>query len=48
MEEHSEERGEKREEMLKWFADNGIDETKLRDYLRPEGRGEGRGMGMPR
>lgn len=44
--EHLEERGEKREEMQKWFSDNGIDQTKLRDYLRPIGRG--RGMGMPR
>lgn len=44
MEEHDEERGKKKEEMQKWFADNGIDESKLRDYLRPEGRGEGRGF----
>lgn len=45
MDSHIEERGAKREEMQKWFTDNGIDETKLRDYLRPEGKGEGRGMG---
>lgn len=45
MEEHEEERSEEREAMQKWFSDNGIDETKLRDYLRPEGKGMGDGRG---
>ena len=43
MQEHFEERGEERAEMQKWFTDNGIDETKLREYLRPEGKGMGMG-----
>lgn len=46
MEEHMGERQQNREEMQSWFREQGIDETKLRDYLRPEGKGEGRGMGM--
>lgn len=50
MEEHIGERRENREEMQNWFKDQGIDEVKLREYMRPEskGMGEGRGMGMPR
>ena len=45
MQEHMGERQQNREEMQSWFKEQGIDETKLRDYLRPEGRGDGRGMG---
>lgn len=48
MEEHIGERRENREEMQKWFTDNGIDELKLRDYLRPFGKAEGRRMSMGR
>lgn len=48
MQEHMGERQANRTEMQNWFKEKGIDETKLRDYLRPEGQGhgEGRGMGM--
>ena len=48
MEEHIGERRENREEMQNWFKSQGIDETKLREYMRPvgKGNGEGRGMGM--
>ncbi len=45
IEDHIGEKQANRDEMQKWFADNNIDETKLREYLRPTGRGEGRGMG---
>lgn len=53
MEEHFGERpaqGRDREEMQNWFKAQGIDETKLREYMRPVGKGygESRGMGMPR
>lgn len=50
MEDHSGERQTNRSEIQKWFEDNNVDETKLREYLRPEGRGmrEGRGMGVGR
>lgn len=48
MEEHIGERRENREEMQNWFKSQGIDESKLREYMRPvgKGNGEGRGMGM--
>ena len=46
IDEHLGERQQNREEMQAWFSDQGIDETKLYEYLRPSGRGEGRGMGM--
>ena len=34
--------------MQNWYKNEGIDELKLREYMRPEGRGngDGRGMGM--
>lgn len=48
MQEHMGERQQNREEMQAWFSGQGIDETKLREYLRPANRGEGRGMGMGR
>lgn len=50
MEEHLGEKRANRAEMQKWFADNNIDETKLRDYLRPAGKddGQGRGYGLGR
>ncbi len=48
VEEHMGERQQNRGELQAWFSEQGIDETKLRDYLGPVGRGEGRGMGMPR
>jgi len=34
MQEHQAERKENREEMKKWFSDNGIDQSKLAKYLR--------------
>lgn len=37
MQEHQAERKEHREEMKKWFSDNGIDQAKLAKYLRFEG-----------
>ncbi len=46
MEEHIGERRENREEMQNWYKSEGIDETKLREYLRPEGKGNGEGRGM--
>jgi len=45
MEEHKGERMQNREEMQKWFTEQGIDETKLRDYLGFGGQGKGPGMG---
>lgn len=45
IEDHIGEKQANRDEMQKWFADNNIDETKLREYLRPANRGDGRGMG---
>ncbi len=50
MEEHIGERQANRAEMQNWYKDQGIDETKLREYMRPEGKGngEGRGYGMGR
>ncbi len=45
MDEHIGEKRANRAEMQKWFADNNIDETKLRDYLRPAGKGDGQGRG---
>lgn len=44
MQTHQEERGQNREEMQNWFKEQGIDQTKLRNYLGDRGRG-GRGMG---
>jgi hypothetical protein len=47
MEENFEKRKENREEMQNWFKEQGIDELKLREYLKPDmkdGR-HGRGMG---
>lgn len=44
MEEHQAQRNQNREEMQNWFEEQGIDQTKLRDYLGMGGRG-GRGMG---
>lgn len=35
MQEHMGERQQNREEMQAWFSGQGIDETKLREYLRP-------------
>lgn len=49
MQEHQGQRGQNREEMQNWFEEQGIDETKLRDYLGPGGHGErrmGPGLGM--
>ena len=48
MEEHIGERRENREEMQNWFKSQGIDESKLREYLRPVGKGnrEGRQRGI--
>jgi hypothetical protein len=50
MDEHIGERRTNRTEMQNWYKSEGIDETKLREYMRPEGKGmgEGRGMGMPK
>ncbi len=42
MEEHQGERQTKADEMKKWFSDNGIDQTKLSTYLRPNFKGMGR------
>ena len=40
--------GENRDDLRSWFQSQGIDETKIREYLRPAGRGErGPRMGMP-
>lgn len=39
MREHQEARGQNREEMQSWFKEQGIDQTKLRDYLGMGGRG---------
>jgi len=39
MEEHIGERQANRAEMQNWYKDQGIDQTKLRDYLRPEAKG---------
>jgi len=38
MKEHMEERAQNREEMQKWFSDNGIDHTKLAKYLNVGGK----------
>jgi Spy/CpxP family protein refolding chaperone len=48
MEEHLNERRENREEMQNWYKEQGIDETKLREYMRPVGKGmrEGRQRGI--
>lgn len=46
MEEHLSEKKENREEMQSWFKSQGIDETKLREYLMPFGKS--RGMRMHR
>lgn len=43
MEEHVGERRENREEMQNWYKEQGIDETKLREYMRPVGKGMGEG-----
>lgn len=43
MEEHIGERRENREEMQNWYKNEGIDETKLREYMKPEGKGMGEG-----
>lgn len=48
MNENMEERQANREEMQAWFKSQGIDETKLHNYLKPEGKGRGRGGEMPR
>lgn len=48
MQEHMGERQQNRSEMQSWFESQGIDQIKLREYLRPAGKGEGRGMGMNR
>lgn len=45
MQEHLGERGQNREEMQTWFAEQGIDHTKLSDYLGFGGN-RGRGMGF--
>ena len=45
MQEHQAVRGQNREEMQKWFEEQGIDQTKLRDYLGFGGRGRGMGPG---
>ncbi len=39
------ERRGNREEMQNFFKEQGIDQTKLRDYLRPEAKGNNRGEG---
>lgn len=39
------ERKGNREEMQNFFMEQGIDQTKLRDYLRPEAKGNNRGEG---
>ncbi len=39
------ERKGNREEMQNFFKEQGIDQTKLRDYLRPEAKGNNRGEG---
>jgi hypothetical protein len=44
MQEDQEERGQNKGEMQGWFEEQGIDQTKLRDYLGFGGHG-GRGMG---
>jgi hypothetical protein len=44
MQEHQAQKGQNREEMQKWFEEQGIDQTKLRNYLGDQGRG-GREMG---
>lgn len=46
MEEHIGEKQANRAEMQNWYKDQGIDETKLREYLRPEGKGDRKGRGM--
>lgn len=48
MDEKIENRKANREEMQKWFSDNGIDQQKLRDYLKPVGKGTKMGMRMHR
>ena len=45
MQEHQEERGQNRQEMQNWFEEQGIDQTKLRDYLGFGGHGSRKGMG---
>ena len=45
MQEHQEARGQNREEMQNWFKEQGIDQTKLRDYLGFGGHGSRKGMG---
>ncbi len=46
MEEHIGERQANRAEMQNWYKTEGIDETKLREYMRPVGKGDGEGRGM--
>lgn len=41
MAEHFGEKVQNREEMQNWFKEQGIDETKLRSYLRPNNNGRG-------
>lgn len=48
MDEKIENRKANREEMQKWFSDNGIDQQKLRDYLKPVSKGTKMGMRMHR
>lgn len=43
MEEHIGERQANRTEMQKWYKEQGIDELKLREYMRPIGKGMGEG-----
>ena len=45
MQEHQEVRGQNREEMQNWFKEQGIDQTKLRDYLGFRENGSRKGMG---
>jgi len=45
MQEHQEERGQNRQEMQNWFEEQGIDQTKLRDYLGFGGHGSRKGIG---
>ncbi len=45
MNENINERKGNREEMQNFFKEQGIDQTKLRDYLRPVAKGNNRGEG---
>ena len=38
---------ENRESLRSWFESQGIDEAKIREYLKPAGRGRGPRMEMP-